>query len=62
MKKLQQLDASRDCGINDEGIKECISLIELNASDNSKITNVNHLQKLEKFSPCENYSAMKYID
>ena len=46
MTKLKELDASVDCGINDEGIAN-LNLEKLNASDNFKITNVNHMIKLK---------------
>jgi len=44
------LNAQYICGINDSGIIQCIKLKSLNASNNRKITNVNHLAKLEILS------------
>ena len=38
--------AIRDCGIDDKGLPE--NLIELYASDNSKITNVSYMNNLKK--------------
>jgi hypothetical protein len=35
------LYASYNCGINNNGIKN-LNLIELNATENPKITNINH--------------------
>ena len=46
--KLEILDVSWNCGINNAGIVNCINLESLSAIDNPKITNVNHLVKLEK--------------
>ena len=40
------LGASGYCGINDKGISK-LNLTELNASDNNKITNVNHMTNLK---------------
>ena len=37
------------CGINDKGISK-LNLIELNASRNNKITNVNHMSNLKKLN------------
>ena len=49
LKNLTELNASGyNCGVNDYGIKDLENLIILKASDNRKITCVNHLQKLEK--------------
>ena len=41
------MDAENKCKINDVGIVQCINLKSLNAAKNQKITNVNHLAKLE---------------
>ena len=46
MINLKILDASGDCGINDNGIKN-INLEKLYVSYNHKITNVNHMTKLK---------------
>ena len=46
MTNLQILDASWECGIDDNGIKN-LNLIKLNASDNPKITDVNHMTNLQ---------------
>ena len=43
---MEELLASGDCGIDDEGIKN-INLAELSANNNPKITNVNHMTKLK---------------
>ena len=45
--KLQVLNASRNCGISDNGIKY-LNLIELKAYNNHKITDINHLTQLQK--------------
>jgi len=37
-----------DYGINDEGIINLNNLDILNASNNSKITNINHMTKLKE--------------
>ena len=47
MTKLKVLYASHKSGINDEGIKN-LNLEKLNAYNNSKITNVNHMTKLKE--------------
>ena len=46
MTNLQILDASYNCGLDDNGIKD-LNLIELDVSDNPKITNVNHMTNLQ---------------
>jgi len=46
MKHLKELNASDDCGIGNEGIKDC-DLVILNAN-NKKITNVNHMKNLKE--------------
>jgi len=46
MTKLKILHACGTCGITDEGIKQ-LNLRELNAYNNSRITDVNHMTKLE---------------
>src|SRR5579872_6206392 len=45
---LEILYARDNCGINDNGIKDCINIKELYVSNNNKITNVNHCVNLEK--------------
>ena len=42
MNKLKKLDATGNCGINDEGIQKCINLNFLYANYNPKIKYVNH--------------------
>ena len=46
MTKLKVLDASYNCGINDDGIRD-LDLEKLIASGNDTITNVNHMTKLK---------------
>jgi hypothetical protein len=41
------------CGINDEGIKN-LNLEKLNARNNSKITNINHMTKLKELDAGRN--------
>lgn len=48
LKKLIDLYAYGDCGINDDGIKELKNLKILNMSSNDKITDINHLVNLEE--------------
>ena len=47
MINLQKLNASRNCGIDNDGIKG-LNLIELYVSNNPKITNVNWMKKIQK--------------
>jgi F-box domain len=47
MTNLKKLDASWDCGIDDQRIQN-LNLVELNASNNPKIININHLTNLKK--------------
>ena len=52
MTKLQILNASGIyCQFNDESIKY-LNLIELNASDNWKITNISHMTNLKILEAC----------
>jgi len=44
---LEILNCSGNCGIDDKGIKNLTKLKILSASDNPKITNINHLTNLE---------------
>jgi hypothetical protein len=46
MKKLKNLYASGQCGIDQNGINE-LDLIKLNVSNNIKITNVSFMKKLK---------------
>ena len=46
MTKLRVLDASGSCRISNEGISNIISLENLNAGYNPRITNINHMTKL----------------
>ena len=45
--KLKILDCSRNCGIDQEGIKDVQLIEELYTNNNKKIINVNHLTKLK---------------
>jgi len=47
------LDASLNCGIDDEGIKD-LNLERLQIYDNSKITNANHMTKLKELDASDN--------
>ena len=53
LSKLKILNCFRDCGIDQEGIKNLQLIEELDASYNKKIKNVNHLTKL-KILNCSN--------
>ena len=46
MKNLRILYAGYNCGIDDKGINQLVFLTELNVSNNSKVTNVNHMKNL----------------
>ena len=46
MKNLKILNASDNCGIDQNGINN-LDLIELNVDDNSKINNVNFMKNLK---------------
>lgn len=51
MNRLKELNASYDCGISDNSIKD-INLFVLDADQNPKITNVNHMTNLETLYAC----------
>src|SRR5579872_383532 len=57
---LEKLDAYGNCGINDNGIKDCINIKELDVSNNNKITNVNHCVNLEKLYAYDNCGINDY--
>ena len=60
MTKLKELDASYDCGIGDNNIKD-INLEKLNANHNQNISDVNHMTNLKELNACsENYKYKPY--
>ena len=44
---MRILDASYNCGIDNNGISRLTNLISLSVSGNNKITNINHLVNLQ---------------
>ena len=55
MIKLEELNACNDSGINQNGIRDVTWLIKLDVSNNTKITDVNHMTKLEELGACYNW-------
>ena len=56
-KTLEILNCNCDCGIDEIGISE-LNLIELGASYNHKIKNVNHMKETLKILYCGNHSGI----
>lgn len=52
--------SSELCGISDNSMKQCVNLKFLDASDNPKITNVNHCTKLIALMACDNCGITDY--
>ena len=45
---LQTIDIRYDCGVDDNGIKDCLKLIEINASRNKRIKDLNRFYRTLK--------------